>query len=89
MLNKKFTPFDWREVQAGYATMVYGPNGERVCKVMDNKMDAELIAIAPNLVYLVSTIYNSLPSNRDWLDPEVEKCMKYVVSEYMSKEDEA
>jgi hypothetical protein len=40
----------WSIQDQGCYTLIYGPNGERVCKIMDNKKDAFLIASAPGLL---------------------------------------
>lgn len=82
MLKDKFTAVPWSTVQAGAATMVYGPNGERICKVMDNKNDANIIEVAPDLIWLIEQIYNDLPQNRDWLNPDYEEVMKYIIDTY-------
>ena len=44
------TPGPWTPMNEGIYKLVYGPNGERVCKVMDNKDDQPLIEAAPELL---------------------------------------
>lgn len=82
MMNK-FTDGPWSVVQAGYATMIYGPEGERVCKILDNKKDATLIEVAPDLLYIIKQLYYALPKHaedKQWLDPDLEKMMKGAIS---------
>lgn len=43
-----YTPGPW-EVPGTPLPMVYGLNGERVCRVIDNSADAPLISAAPDL----------------------------------------
>jgi len=82
MLKDKFTQGEWGRVNAGAATMVYGENGERICKIMDNKNDADLIEDVPSFIWLIEQIYNDLPQNRDWLNTDYEAMMKYIVKRY-------
>lgn len=65
--------------------MIYGENGERVCKVMDNKEDADIIEECPSFIWLIEQIYKDLPENRDWLNPDYEAMMKYIVNRYCEK----
>lgn len=82
MLKDKFTQGEWGRVNAGATTMVYGENGERICKIMDNKNDADLIEDVPSFIWLIEQIYHSLPQNKDWLNPDYEAMMKYIVKRY-------
>lgn len=66
----KFTKGPWYTVQAGATTMIYGPEGERVCKIFDNKKDAALIEMAPDLLYMVKQIYHALPTTYELEDDE-------------------
>lgn len=86
MIKEKYTQSPWSTVQAGAATLVYGPDGERICKVMDNKHDADLIEIIPLVIWLIKQIYNDLPQNRDWLNPNYEESMKYIIDTYCKQE---
>lgn len=49
-LAAKATPGPWAEMNRGWYPMVYGPNGERVCRAVDNKNDTIYIAAACNAV---------------------------------------
>ena len=44
------TPGPWAEMNRGLYPMVYGPNGERVCRSVDSKNDTIYIAAACNAV---------------------------------------
>ena len=45
------TPGSWKVIDPGAYVMVYGPNGERICKMIDEpkKENAQLIAKAPTM----------------------------------------
>ncbi len=49
-LAEKATPRPWAEMNRGLYPMVYGPNGERVCRSVDSKNDTIYIAAACNAV---------------------------------------
>lgn len=47
-LAGKATPGPWAEMNSGVFPMVYGPNGERVCRTVDKAEDSVYIAAACN-----------------------------------------
>ena len=44
------------------------------------KANMRLIAAAPDLLYALEQIINDLPTNRDWLDPEIERFAKEALA---------
>lgn len=48
---------------------------------------AEIVATVPRLVFLLRQINSSLPINRDWLDPAVEREMKHILGEIEERGD--
>ena len=59
----KHTPKPWIAVEAGHSVMVYGPNNERICKVIDNIHDGNIIKVAPDLLNLVDSFVGLERSN--------------------------
>lgn len=88
MLKEKYTKGEWARIEAGYATMIYGENGERVCKVIDNKNDADIIEDCPSFIWLIEQIYYALPKNKDWLSPDLEAMMAYIIQRYCIRDKE-
>ena len=50
------TPGEWSKMYEGVHKMVYGPNGERICKVIDNPEDGDVIAAAPRMRRLLDRL---------------------------------
>ena len=46
----KHTPGPWKVMGNGAFLLVYGPSGERVCKIIDSYKDAYIIAAAPDML---------------------------------------
>lgn len=60
MKSNKYTPGPWSIMNQGAYTLIYGPNGERVCKIMDNKEDANIIVATPYMLGVLEEL---------WADP--------------------
>jgi hypothetical protein len=42
----------------------------------------ELRTDAPVMMYIIQRVYNDLPTNKDWLDPNLEVEMKRLVEKH-------
>lgn len=61
-----------------YKMCITGEDGTPVAWAKD-KATAELIVKAPDMAYLLQQIMGALPSNRDWLDPDIERAIKALI----------
>jgi hypothetical protein len=88
----KHTPGPWSVVQGHYPSFmdVTGPSF-KISAVMwatdltnddyhKRMADLNLIAAAPDLLEALDRLINELPSNKDWLDPVVEKHALYAIA---------
>lgn len=85
------TPGPWElESNAWDNQLIFGsdgrvPSGRRFIAEVSLDYDgaeanARLIASAPCLFYTLSQIISDLPTNRDWLDPELERMAKEAIA---------
>ena len=44
--------------------------------------NADLMADAPMMIETIQQVLNDLPSNKDWLDPQLEQVMKDLVKKH-------
>ena len=80
-MSEKFTPGPWHvnysdfsQVKAANGAIVAACN--RLSHLVNLQANANLIAAAPELYEALRSIINDLPSNRDWLDPTIERVAK-------------
>jgi hypothetical protein len=59
-MSGKPTPGEWLIMDRGAWPMIYGPSGERVCKVIDNPADAPILAAALELRDALAAIVEEL-----------------------------
>jgi hypothetical protein len=81
----KHTPGPWiaSVYEGGWDCVKEGDHrGQEICRlVFNNQANAKLICKAPEMVELLSQIMNSLPLRHDWLDPDIEKQAKSLLTE--------
>jgi hypothetical protein len=61
-MEKKYTPGPWDIIRAGAALMIYGPVGQRICKILfpeisaEREANAHLISAAPELLEALESL---------------------------------
>lgn len=71
-------PWSYQEDSDAYTHIVRGPTGQHVVQFRQDmsgvsEANARLTAAAPIAIHLLKRIIDDLPSNRDWLDPSIER----------------
>ena len=80
-MSEKWTPGPWH-VNYSKFSQVKAANGaivatcNRLSNLVNLQSNANLIAAAPDMYEALRAIISDLPSNRDWLDPVVERAAK-------------
>lgn len=66
----------WADGRDGFKPLV-----GRTCYAPQSKANARLIAAAPDLMWALKELLGSLPKNRGWLSPDLEKIARETVKQ--------